>query len=159
MASRCQGCLAVILEQVQFLNNSAIHGGGLDINASLPNPVIITASQFTYNSARVLPDDAGNSSLRAILAGNGGAIRCLGGMLDSSVGLHDPDLDHAVHCHNPVQNKQPPGGSITVLCFHRSNVLCFLFHALSCAEVCCAVLRCAVLRCAVLCCAVLCWLC
>lgn len=76
---RCQGCLAVILEQMQFFNNSAAHGGGLDINATLPNPVIVTASQFTTNSARVVADEAGNSSVRATLAGNGGGIRCLGG--------------------------------------------------------------------------------
>lgn len=69
----------MILERMQFLNNSAIHGGGLDINATLPKPVIITASQFASNSARVVDEEAGNSSVRATLAGNGGAIRCLGG--------------------------------------------------------------------------------
>ena len=76
---RCEGCLAVILEQVQFLNNSAIHGGGLDINATLPNPVIIVGSQFTYNSARVVTNDDGDSNLTTVLAGNGGGVRCLGG--------------------------------------------------------------------------------
>lgn len=78
-AGRCEGCLAVILEQVQFLNNSAIHGGGLDINATLPNPVIIVSSQFISNSARIVTDDDGNSNLTATLAGNGGGIRNLGG--------------------------------------------------------------------------------
>ncbi|KAL0048014.1 hypothetical protein WJX82_005700 [Trebouxia sp. C0006] len=78
---RCEGCLAVILEQVQFLNNSAVHGGGLDINATLPNPVIIVGSQFTYNSARVVTDDDGDSNLTTVLAGNGGGVRCLGGNL------------------------------------------------------------------------------
>ena len=84
---RCEGCLAVILEQAQFINNSAIHGGGVDINTTLPNPVIIVDSQFTYNGARVVEDneDAANSNLTTSLAGNGGGIRCLGGEMSMIV--------------------------------------------------------------------------
>ena len=112
--------MAVILEQVQFLNNSAIHGGGLDINATLPNPVIIVASHFTYNSARVVTEAAGNASVRATLAGNGGAIRCLGGE-SCLLQLHgwtvqpltcrtEPDGHRFKACHIQktfVQNKSP----------------------------------------------------
>ena len=112
---RCQGCLAVILEQMQFLNNSAIHGGGVDINASLPTPIIITASQFTYNSARVVIDAQGNSSVRATLAGNGGGIRCLGGERAAAV--------HALLCLQTPAAQAPDCCSLVVniretLCWH-----------------------------------------
>ncbi len=75
----CEGCLAVILEQVQFLSNSAIHGRFLDINTTLPSHVIIVGSQFTYNSARAVTDRNGNSNLTTVLTGNGRGIRCLAG--------------------------------------------------------------------------------
>ena len=105
VCDRCEGCLAVILEQVQFLNNSAIHGGGLDINGTLPNPVIIVNSQFTYNSARVVTDDDGNSNLTTTLAGNGGGIRCLGG---------EPPIPLPLLCHPPFV---PTHEKLTLDCF------------------------------------------
>ena len=75
---RCTDCEAVILEQIQFDNNSAIHGGALDVNASTPTPVIVVDSDFMSNTARIISDDPGtNTSI--VLAGNGGGIRCLGG--------------------------------------------------------------------------------
>lgn len=78
MQFRCTDCEAVILEYVQFDNNSAIHGGALDINSSTPTPVIVKASEFMSNTARIISDDPGtNTSI--VLAGNGGGIRCLGG--------------------------------------------------------------------------------
>ena len=77
---RCTDCEAVIMEQVQYDNNSAIHGGALDINASTPTPVVVVASEFMSNTARIISDDPGtNTSI--VLAGNGGGIRCLGGDL------------------------------------------------------------------------------
>ena len=75
---RCTDCQFVILDQLQFDNNSAIHGGALDINASTPNPVIVRGSDFMSNRARIIGNDA-DSNTSVVLAGNGGAIRCLGG--------------------------------------------------------------------------------
>lgn len=50
----------------------------MDINASTPTPVIIVGSDFMSNTARITSDDLGtNTSI--VLAGNGGAIRCIGG--------------------------------------------------------------------------------
>ena len=106
---RCTDCEAVIMEQVQYDNNSAIHGGALDINASTPTPVVVVASEFMSNTARIISDDPGtNTSI--VLAGNGGGIRCLGG-----------DLPLLVSC--PFLHCTPATGAILVA------VDCFSFAA------------------------------
>ena len=75
----CEQCLVVMVERAQFVNNTATHGAAIDVNTTLPIPVIITQSMFDSNHANVLTKAQIAENVSLAHAGDGGALRCLGG--------------------------------------------------------------------------------
>ena len=68
-----------MVEQVQFTNNTATHGAAIDLNSTVPIPVIITQSLFDANQANILTAAQIADNMTLSHAGDGGGLRCLGG--------------------------------------------------------------------------------
>lgn len=68
-----------MVEQVQFTNNTATHGAAIDLNSTVPIPVIITQSLFDANQANILTAAQIADNVTLAHAGDGGGLRCLGG--------------------------------------------------------------------------------
>ena len=68
-----------MVERVQFTNNTATHGAAMDLNSTVPIPVIITQSWFDGNQANTLTAAQIADNMSLSHAGDGGGLRCLGG--------------------------------------------------------------------------------